>query len=133
VSTAVLPSHPPFDGEVLEVVFYAGVFILSYGFLFDTSVQSYTIAGEYSDGTSFMAVGQFVFVGHTSGDVNADSAVNVADLTCFVEYLFFNGQDPPVMEAANVDGEGGINVADLTYLVEYLFFFGPESICGPIE
>jgi len=128
VATAVLPSHPAFDGEVLEVVFHAEEFILGYGFLFDTSVQSYTIAGEYSDGTPFMAVGEFVFVGHTSGDVNVDGTVNIADITYLVDYLFFGGPAPPVMETANVDGEGGVNIADLTYLVEYLFFGGPEPI-----
>jgi subtilisin family serine protease len=68
------------------------------------------------------------------GDVDGNSAgPNVADLSYLVDYLFFGGTPPPVMEAANVDGEGGINVADLTYLVDYLFFGGPEPICGPIE
>ena len=67
------------------------------------------------------------------GDVDGSGAVNVADLTYLVDYLFFGGPPPPVMEAANVDGEGGVNVADLTYLVDYLFFEGPEPICGPIE
>jgi len=67
------------------------------------------------------------------GDVDDDGAVNVADVTYLVDYLFFEGPPPPVMEATNVDGEGGINVADLTYLVEYLFFGGPEPVCGPIE
>lgn len=68
------------------------------------------------------------------GDIDGSGAQpNVADLTYLVDYLFFGGPEPPVMEAANVDGEGGINVSDLTYLVEYLFLNGPEPICGPIE
>jgi len=67
------------------------------------------------------------------GDVDDGDAVNVADVTYLVDYLFFEGPPPPVMEVANVDGEGGINVADLTYLVDYLFFGGPAPVCAPIE
>jgi len=71
------------------------------------------------------------FVGRTCcilpirGDVNYDGAVNVADLTYLVDYLFFSGQPPPCPPEADVDGSGAINVADLTYLVEFLFFNGP--------
>jgi hypothetical protein len=67
------------------------------------------------------------------GDVDSSTAVNVADLTYLVDYLFFGGSAPPILEAANVDGSGGINVADLTYLVDYLFFGGPQPVCEPIE
>jgi hypothetical protein len=64
------------------------------------------------------------------GDIDgSDGNPNVADLTYFVEYLFFEGPLPPVMNMANVDGEGGINVADLTYLVEFLFFEGASPDC----
>ncbi len=71
---------------------------------------------------------------YVCGDVDDSGGIpNVADLTYLVDYLFFEGPVPPVLEAANVDGEGGINVADLTYLVDYIFFEGPELICDPIE
>ena len=71
---------------------------------------------------------------YVCGDVDGSGGnPNVADLTYFVDYLFFDGPSPPVLEAANVDGEGGINVVDLIYMVDYLFFGGPEPICGPIE
>ncbi len=64
------------------------------------------------------------------GDVDgSDSDPNVVDLTYFVEFLFFDGPPPPVMDMANVDGEGGINVADLIYLVDFLFFEGPPPAC----
>ncbi len=64
------------------------------------------------------------------GDIDGDGdGPNVADLTYFVDYLFFGGQAPPTMEAANVDGDGGINVADIIYLVDYLFYSGPAPDC----
>jgi hypothetical protein len=67
------------------------------------------------------------------GDIDGSGSINIGDVVWLVDYLFFSGPPPPVLEAANVDGEGGINVADLTYLVDHIFFGGPEPICGPIE
>jgi len=58
-------------------------------------------------------------------------AVNVADLTYLVEFLFFDGPPPPCPEEGDVDGSGGINVADLTYLVDFLFFGGPPPAPCP--
>ncbi len=59
------------------------------------------------------------------GDADNSDAVNVADLTYLVDYLFFSGPAPPCEEEGDVDGSAAINVADLTYLVEFLFFSGP--------
>jgi hypothetical protein len=67
------------------------------------------------------------------GNVDYDDidAINVADLTYLVEYIFFSGDSPPCPEEGNVDGDGGINVADLTYLVDYIFFGGPAPAACP--
>lgn len=59
------------------------------------------------------------------GDVDHSDAINVADLTYLVEFLFFGGPTPPCEEEGDVDDSDAINVADLTYLVEFLFFEGP--------
>ena len=59
------------------------------------------------------------------GDADHSGAINVADLTYLVNYLFFSGLAPPCEEEGDVDGNGAINVADVTYLVEYIFFGGP--------
>ena len=93
----------------------------------------FDVAAYASNGTGSQVTVIVTAPTYWCGDVDASGAVNVADLTYLVDYLFFEGSPPPVMEAANVDGEGGINVADLTYLVDYLFFGGPDPICGPIE
>ncbi len=59
------------------------------------------------------------------GDVNYDKAINVADLTYLVDYLFRGGSSPPCFEEGDVNGDGAINIADLTYLVDHLFRGGP--------
>ena len=59
------------------------------------------------------------------GDVDYSMALNVADLTYLVDYLFFEGPAPPCPEEGDADGDGSINIADVTYLVEYIFFGGP--------
>lgn len=57
------------------------------------------------------------------GNVNYDAgdAVNIADLTYLVAYLFGGGAPPPCTEEADVNCSGAINIADLTYIVAYLF------------
>ena len=65
------------------------------------------------------------------GDVNYDMSLNVADLTYLVDYLFFNGPDPPCMKEAAADGSDGIGVHTLTYLVDYLFFGGSPPVPCP--
>ena len=67
--------------------------------------------------------------GNADGDPG--DAINVADLTYLVEYLFFGGPAPPCPEEGDVDGSGAINVVDLTYLVDYLFFNGPPPVDCP--
>ena len=60
------------------------------------------------------------------GDADRSGAINVADLTYLVDFLFKGGPAPPCLDEGDVDGSGGlINVADLTYLVDYLFNGGP--------
>jgi hypothetical protein len=65
------------------------------------------------------------------GDINGDGVgPNVVDMTYLVAYLFSEGPEPPVMDAADVDGSGGSpNVSDVTYLTAYLFAGGPSPEC----
>lgn len=69
------------------------------------------------------------------GNVNYDpaDAVNIADLTFLVAYLFGGGGTPPCLPEANVNGDPAeaINIADLTYLVAYLFGGGPAPAPCP--
>ncbi|MEW5993432.1 MAG: hypothetical protein AB1744_03455 [Candidatus Zixiibacteriota bacterium] len=63
--------------------------------------------------------------GNVDGQIGPGGAVDVADLTYLVAYLFQAGAMPPCEKEGNVDsivGPGGqVDVADLTYLVAFLF------------
>ena len=103
--------------------------------LVDRTVSYWKVVAKDAMGNSSVSTTFTVtYIPYFCGDVDGSGGnPNVADLTYLVDYLFFGGPPPPIIEAANVDGEGGVNVADLTYLVDYLFFSGPAPICGPIE
>lgn len=62
------------------------------------------------------------------GNINADAndALNIADLTMLVAYLFSGGASPICLDEANINGDpsGAVNIADLTYMVAYLFSGG---------
>lgn len=59
------------------------------------------------------------------GNVDGDpaDAVDAADLTYLVSYLFKGGPQPPCSEEANANGGDNkfVNIADVTYLVGYLW------------
>ncbi|MEW5995449.1 MAG: hypothetical protein AB1744_13785 [Candidatus Zixiibacteriota bacterium] len=73
--------------------------------------------------------------GNVDGVVGPGGAIDVADLTYLVAYLFQGGSAPPCIEEGNVDGVigpgGPIDVADLTYLVAYLFQGGASPAPCP--
>ncbi|HSG98709.1 MAG TPA: dockerin type I repeat-containing protein, partial [candidate division Zixibacteria bacterium] len=66
----------------------------------------------------------------TGGDVNNDAAVNVADLTTLVKYIF-NGGTVTCLTQADANADGSVNVSDLSSLVGFLFSGGPAPQCGP--
>ena len=63
-----------------------------------------------------------------SGNVDGDplEAVDIVDLTYFVDYLFAGGAAPVCMAEANVDGDlsRSVDISDLTALVDFLFTGG---------
>ncbi len=70
-----------------------------------------------------------LYRGNVDGIISDAGAVNIADLTALVDYLFRCGSPPRCIEEGNVNGVygyyGPIDIADLTYLTNYLFHNGP--------
>jgi len=127
-STEILPGGwSVMPGPVMKVSFSVTEYILAEevrqgGLLWDHIDSFFDITYEL-EGVPGTFNGEVEVVGHRSGDLNLDDAVNVADVTFLVAYLFINGDPPPTPELGNVDGSANPepNVSDLTYLVQYLF------------
>jgi len=62
----ILPMHPEFQGEVLEILFDIGPFINYYMLLWDWTTQTYLISGSFQDETPFSINGKISMRGHTS-------------------------------------------------------------------
>jgi hypothetical protein len=69
-------------------------------------------------------------VRYITGDVNADGAVDIADVVYLINYLFTNGSSPTPMLSGDVNCDGEVNIADVVYLLNYLFANGPPQ-CEP--
>jgi len=67
------------------------------------------------------------------GDANGDSLVNIGDLLFLVNYLYQEGAEPCVCEAADCNNDGDINSADIVYLINYLFANGPAPVRGSVS
>ncbi len=120
-SWLVLPDHPAFDGEVMQLTCLIDEFLSGYGTQYDVTIQAYSVTGEFTDSQEFDAQGTVTIVGHLTGDLDHSGGINVADVTYFVAYLFLGGPPPLFAGTADLDKNGQGNVVDLTLLVEYLF------------
>ena len=101
-------------------------------------------AGEPSTGGPFEAVrtkvGSLELSGTATeflrGDCNDDGAVNIADATCALTWLFAVGPEPGCLAAVNTNGDDKVNIADPVSLLNFLFGGGPIITapfpdCGP--
>jgi len=59
------------------------------------------------------------------GDPDLSYTIDILDITFIIAFLYFNGQEPPVLELADVNGNGVVNLLDVTYLINYLYMDGP--------
>ncbi len=122
VSTAVIPTHPNFTGEVLELTVSTSAFIGSYADWWDWSEQSYSVTGTFNDAVVFSASGLFDARGHISGDVNNDGLLNVSDVFYLIEYIYMNGQPPrPFVEVGDFNHDGEIDLGDILDMITDIY------------
>ncbi|MDH4035725.1 MAG: dockerin type I repeat-containing protein, partial [candidate division Zixibacteria bacterium] len=126
------PPAVGYAGRVLRLEVPTCDLVLSFGWLYDESVQQVYVSGNTLSGAPCAAVAEVLLFGHVSGDVNSDGLVDIADLVYMVSFLFTGGPPPPFDLAADLDGSCTVDIADLVYLVDYMFSGGPEPLapCG---
>ena len=54
------------------------------------------------------------------GDCNQDGSVNIADVTCLINYLLSHNASAIDLTVADCDQDGNINIADVTCLINHL-------------
>lgn len=70
------------------------------------------------------------------GDVNGDTAVNLADVVYLINYVFKGGLAPDCGAefagvCGDVNGDAAVNLADAVYLINYIFKGGDAPYCLP--
>ena len=54
------------------------------------------------------------------GDCNQDGGVNIADVTCLINYLLSHNASAIDLAVADCDQDGSVNIADVTCLINHL-------------
>jgi len=133
VETEILPSWPPFVGDVLQITVATDSFMATYAGVVDTVTQPYVVSWLF-DGESrrYYAQDSVVLIGgeYLAGDANGDGTVNIGDAVYVINYVFRGGPAPDPFSAGDANCEGKINVGDAVYIVNYVFRSGPAP-CYP--
>jgi hypothetical protein len=131
-SASLLPSHPDFTGEVVEVIVSTEAFMDTYGTLVDTVDKVYMVSWKYNGEPEVHTVyGPVTLIcpDFIPGDANGDMTVNVGDALYIVNYVFKSGPAPEPLEAADANCDVTVDVGDAVYLINYIFRGGPPPGC----
>jgi len=132
VSVSVLPSHPSFTGEALEIVLFTDDFAAGYYAIVGTAEKIYTVSWNYSGEPGSRIIFGLVTIIDTDfipGDANGDFAVNIGDAVYMIDYIFKGGPPPEPLEVGDFNCDGDINVGDAVYLINFIFKGGPPPGC----
>jgi len=66
---------------------------------------------------------------YTCGDFDMSEAVNILDITAFINYLYKDGPGPFDIFAVDVDSSGTLNLLDVTAIINFLYRGGPDLNC----
>jgi hypothetical protein len=132
ISTLVLPSYPPFTGEVFEIVVSTSDFANTYGPIIDTMPTIYSSSWKYyGDPVTCTIYGDVILIGgqFVPGDANGDGTVDVGDAIAIINYVFKDGPEPDPFESGDANCDGFVNLADAVYLINYIFKGGLPPRC----
>jgi len=124
-----ITSHPDFTNDVIACTFRVAEFVASYGPIWGTTDQQFSVSGRFSNHHTFYCDGSFIMHGHRIGDVNTDGQLDISDAVYLISYIFDNGNSPEPLLIADCDCNNSVNISDIVYLIRYLFGNGPIP-CG---
>ncbi len=118
-------SYPGLTGPIVKLTFDLSDFAAMYneGLMWDCAPRSYYVEGT-DDGGAISAGDGFTYCGHTSGDLNLDGQIDIADLVFMVEWMFAGGPPPEILLTADLNGDGNVDISDMVYMVDYMFMGG---------
>ncbi|MDH3892204.1 MAG: alkaline phosphatase D family protein [candidate division Zixibacteria bacterium] len=118
---SIMPSHPAFDGAVMELSFRAPILLQYYAPIYDTVSHDYSVSGQFVDGAEFSIKGKVTLIGHVRGDLNQDGQVDISDLILMISFMFQSGPPPSNMHLADLDDSTVVAIEDLVALIELIF------------
>jgi hypothetical protein len=63
------------------------------------------------------------------GNINGDNAVDILDITHFIDFKFKDGDPPHPAISADVNSDGMIDVLDIVHFIDFKFKEGPDLDC----
>ncbi len=132
LAATVLPSHPEFTGEALEISLSTGELLETYGMIIDTVGKVFTVQWNYiGETTKHTVYGQIILIGqpYLPGDANGDLSIDIGDAIFVVNYVFKGGPPPDPLEAGDANCDAFVDVGDAVYLINYIFRGGPPPGC----
>jgi hypothetical protein len=75
-------------------------------------------------------VGKADLLSAIPGNANADSLVDLGDIVFLLNYLYKNGPEPCVVEAADPNADCAVDLGDAIYLINFLFRGGSSPQFG---
>lgn len=99
----------------------------------ETDLQNYLhVVGSYCPWASYVFVELDGCCVGSTGNINGNAGVDIADLTFLIDHLFINLLPLACPAKGNIDGDSGgvVDIADLTVLIDHLFInFPPTAAC----
>ncbi len=128
--------HPVPPRPEYVPLFQFGVDVLCVPDSMSERVVTFFITGQLSDPTGGYLVpfrphfGDLTALLSVPGDASNDSLVDVADVVFLLNYLYKQGPEPCVMEAADPNNDCRVDLGDVVFLLGFLYKQGPAPERG---